>query len=153
MILKEIRLSRHLTQEQLEEISGLSVRTIQRIESGQQASLESQKCLAAALALSVDDLQQETFQMNRQSEQWQQLPLFLKIWFVFNFLQARPRRDTALRIQWLTHVTGFIFCLLGIWSEAALVGGLMMLATAYLFQLLSWQGDRYGIWYELPEQE
>ncbi|GAA6153956.1 helix-turn-helix domain-containing protein [Pseudoteredinibacter isoporae] len=151
MILKEIRLSRHLTQEQLAEISGLSARTIQRIESGQQASLESQKCLAAALDLSIDDLQQETFDMNRQSEQWAQLPLFLKIWFMFHFLQARPRRDTALRIPCLAHIAGFLFCLLGFWHEAALAGGLIMLATAYLFQLLRWQGDRYGIWYEAPE--
>ena len=77
MILKELRISRHLSQEQLAQISGLNVRTIQRIESRANASLESLKCLAAAL-----------------------------------------------------------------------VGGLLMLATAYLYHCLKWQGDKYGIWYD-----
>ncbi|MEQ3513258.1 helix-turn-helix transcriptional regulator [Pseudoalteromonas sp. BZB3] len=31
MVLKQLRVSRHLTQEQLAEMSGLNVRTIQRI--------------------------------------------------------------------------------------------------------------------------
>ena len=53
MILKELRLSKHLSQEQLSQISGLNVRTIQRIESGSNASLESQKCLAAALEVDI----------------------------------------------------------------------------------------------------
>lgn len=34
MILKELRISRHFSQEQLAEMSGLNVRTIQRIEKG-----------------------------------------------------------------------------------------------------------------------
>jgi dihydrofolate reductase len=46
MILKQLRLSRHLSQEQLAQMSGLNVRTIQRIESGHSASVESLKCLA-----------------------------------------------------------------------------------------------------------
>lgn len=40
MVLKPIRLSRHLSQEQLAMMSGLNVRTIQRIESGTNASME-----------------------------------------------------------------------------------------------------------------
>ena len=46
MILKELRMSRQLSQEQLALMSGLNVRTIQRIESGHNASMESLKCLA-----------------------------------------------------------------------------------------------------------
>jgi hypothetical protein len=26
-----------------------------------------------------------------------------------------------------------------------------MLSTAYLFRLLIWQGDKHGIWYDVPE--
>jgi hypothetical protein len=37
---------------------------------------------------------------------------------------------------------------MGLVNEAALAGGLMLLATAYFFQLLKWQGDKYGIWYD-----
>ncbi|WDE06473.1 helix-turn-helix transcriptional regulator [Thalassomonas viridans] len=148
MILKELRISRHLSQEQLAQMSGLNVRTIQRIESGKNASLESLRCLASALDVDVATLQQEKFVIDKQSDNWKNLPLLLKIWFIFNFLQIRSKRATAVRIELVSHVSGFMFCCLGLVNEAALVGGLIMLATAYLFHLLKWQGDKYGIWFE-----
>ncbi len=148
MILKQLRISRHLSQEQLAQMSGLNVRTIQRIESGANASLESQKCLAAALDVSIETLHQENIMFDKNSENWSSLPLFMKVWFAFNFLQLRPKRNTAKRSEVACHISGFCFCLLGLVNEAALVGGLFMLLTAYLFTLLKWQGDKYGIWYE-----
>lgn len=151
MILKQLRLSRHLSQEQLAQMSGLNVRTIQRIESGHNASLESLKCLASVLEVDVSALNQETFVMDKSSDNWQRLPFWLKCCFVINFLDFRPDREAAKRIEILSHVTGFAFCLLGFVSEAALAGGLIMLATAYLFGLLKWQGDKLGIWYDAPE--
>jgi transcriptional regulator with XRE-family HTH domain len=148
MILKEQRISRHLSQEQLAQMSGLNVRTIQRIESGHNASLESLKCLAAALDIDVSTLNQEKFMIDKKSDNWKNLPFLLKCWFMFNFLQTRPNRKLASRIEVIGHVSGFSFCCLGIISEAALVGGLFMLATAYLYHWLKWQGDKYGIWYD-----
>lgn len=148
MILKKLRISRHLSQEQLAQLSGLNVRTIQRIESGQAASLESQKCLAAALDIDIDTLNQETFMIDKNSENWKSLPVFVKIWFVFNFLQLRPTRTSARRVETSSHFFGFLFCSLGFFSEPALAGGILMLSTAYLFHLLKWQGDKYGLWYE-----
>lgn len=59
MIVRKIRLQRGWSQEQLAELSGLSVRTIQRIERGQSAGLESLKSLAAVFELQVSDLQSE----------------------------------------------------------------------------------------------
>ena len=148
MILKQLRLSRHLSQEQLAQMSGLNVRTIQRIESGKNASVESLKCLASALNIDIATLNQEKFNVDKRSDNWQKLPWLLKIWFVFNFLQTRPTRKSAVRIEVITHISGFIFCCVGLVSEAALVGGLMMLSIAYLFLLLKYQGDKYGIWYD-----
>ncbi len=129
-------------------MSGLNVRTIQRIESGHKASVESLKCLAAVFEVDIPTLNQETFMIDKNTSNWQSLPLWLKCWFFFNFLDIRPARNVAKRIEIVSHVTGFLFCLMGFYSEAALAGGLMMLATAYLFYLLAWQGDKYGIWYE-----
>ncbi|OAN49108.1 hypothetical protein A6A04_03025 [Paramagnetospirillum marisnigri] len=54
--IRSLRLDRAWSQEQLAEIAGLSARTVQRIEQGQTASLETLKALAAALELSVGDL-------------------------------------------------------------------------------------------------
>ena len=152
MILKQVRINQHLSQEQLAQMSGLNVRTIQRIESGQNASLESLKCLAAALEVDVSTLQQESISVDKYSVNWDKHPLWLKCWFFFNFLSFRTTRSVATRIQIISHLSGFLLCVFGLISEPALVGGLLMLATAYLFMLLTWQGDKYGIWYDINEK-
>lgn len=57
MIVRKLRLQRGWSQEQLSEMSGLSVRTIQRIERGDNAGLESLKALASVFEIQVSDLQ------------------------------------------------------------------------------------------------
>ncbi len=151
MILKQLRIAAHFSQEQLAQMSGLNVRTIQRIESGQNASVESLKCLASVLEVDISTLTQEKFMPDKNSDHWHTHPFWLKWWFILNFLDVRPRREVAKRIEVLSHFSGFLFCSLGFVSEAALAGGLIMLATAYLFYLLTWQGDKYGIWYAAPD--
>ncbi|WP_318471012.1 2TM domain-containing protein [Photobacterium leiognathi] len=59
MIIRKLRLQRGWSQEQLSQLSGLSIRTIQRIEQGQKAGLESLKSLAAVFEIKVSDLQME----------------------------------------------------------------------------------------------
>lgn len=152
MILKQIRISRNLSQEQLAQMSGLNVRTIQRIESGQNASLESLKCLAAVLEVDLSTLKQEKFMIDKSSDRWQKLPLHLKCWFWFNLILEQPERRTVKRVLIASHVSGFLGCLAGLYSPAAQAGGLIMLANAYLFHLIAWQGDRYGIWYDRGAQ-
>ncbi|MCF6231737.1 MAG: helix-turn-helix domain-containing protein [Rhodobacteraceae bacterium] len=60
MILRKLRLDRGWSQEQLAEISGVSTRTIQRIERGRNASLESLKCLAAVFETDFITLREDT---------------------------------------------------------------------------------------------
>jgi transcriptional regulator with XRE-family HTH domain len=151
MILKQLRLSRNFSQEQLAQMSGLNVRTIQRIESGHKASVESLKCLAAVLEVEISTLQEEKFVIDKHSHNWKNLPLWLKCCFSLDFFAAQPTRRAYRRIEIASHLSGFLFCLFGFRSEAALAGGLLMLSTAYLFHLLKWQGDKHGIWYDLPE--
>jgi transcriptional regulator with XRE-family HTH domain len=151
MILKQLRISRHLSQEQLAQMSGLNVRTIQRIESGHKASVESLKCLAAVFEVDVSTLNQEKFMIDKTSHGWQTLPIWLKWWFALQFLDMRPRRQVAARVQFMSHLFGFAFCLLGLVNRAALEGGLILLSNAYFFAFLTWQGDKFGIWFDLPD--
>jgi transcriptional regulator with XRE-family HTH domain len=151
MILKQLRIGRHLSQEQLAQMSGLTVRTIQRIESGNNASLETLKCLASALEVDIDTLNQEAYTMDKDTAGWRNLPFWLKCWFFLNFLSVRTQRAVARRIYVISHLFGFLFCAFGFVNEAALGGGLILLANGYLFALLMWQGDKYGIWYDLQE--
>lgn len=53
--IKKMRIERHWSQDQLAEMSGLSIRTIQRIENGENAGLESLKCLAAVFETNIAD--------------------------------------------------------------------------------------------------
>mgnify|MGYP003885531725 CR=1 FL=1 len=56
--MKSLRLTRHWSQEQLAQLSNLNVRTIQRIEKGEGAGLETLKSLASVFEISVDDLEE-----------------------------------------------------------------------------------------------
>lgn len=68
MLVQKLRLQRGWSQEQLAEISGLSVRTIQRIERGQPGSLESCKALAAVFDIDLDRLRETSMDAAHPSE-------------------------------------------------------------------------------------
>ena len=59
MIVRKLRLEMGLSQEQLAEMSGVSPRTIQRVERGAGATAETLKCLAAALNVDFSELRKE----------------------------------------------------------------------------------------------
>jgi transcriptional regulator with XRE-family HTH domain len=58
MIVRKFRLQRGWSQEQLAEFTGLSVRTIQRLERGQAPGLETLKALAAVFEVDLSTLQE-----------------------------------------------------------------------------------------------
>ena len=66
MIVRKMRLARGWSQEDLATLSGLSVRTIQRIEGGQKPGLESAKCLAAVFETDVANMMQEQKMANHE---------------------------------------------------------------------------------------
>ncbi|MEE4246049.1 MAG: helix-turn-helix transcriptional regulator [Kangiellaceae bacterium] len=67
MSLTQRRLDKGWSQEELARHAGLSTRTIQRIESGEKASLESLKCLAAVFDISISQLMQELSMNSKDS--------------------------------------------------------------------------------------
>ncbi|BFM13413.1 2TM domain-containing protein [Simiduia litorea] len=68
MIIRKLRLQKGWSQEQLAELSGLSVRTIQRIERGQTAGLETLKSLAAVFDVELSTLQPEATPMSDRND-------------------------------------------------------------------------------------
>jgi transcriptional regulator with XRE-family HTH domain len=58
--IRELRKQKFWSQEQLAQMSGLSIRTIQRIERDQKAGLESLKALSAVFGIEISELQRET---------------------------------------------------------------------------------------------
>lgn len=59
MLVQKLRLQRGWSQQQLAELSGLSVRTVQRIESGQPASAETLKSLASVFEIDFSQFTSE----------------------------------------------------------------------------------------------
>lgn len=69
MILRKLRLQRGWSQEQIAELTDLSVRTIQRIERGGQPSLESAKALAAVFEVDLQTFQTTAGDINMNEHQ------------------------------------------------------------------------------------
>jgi transcriptional regulator with XRE-family HTH domain len=82
--IKEMRLERHWSQDQLAEMSGLSIRTIQRIEYGENAGLESLKSLAAVFEINIvdSDKKQEMEQIRKEEEYVQDVKGFYKLFAI-----------------------------------------------------------------------
>ena len=66
--IKRFRLARGWSQEQLAEICALSVRTIQRLENGDNASLETLSALAAAFEINISELANESQPLTETSQ-------------------------------------------------------------------------------------
>ncbi len=67
MLVQKLRLQHGWSQEQLADLSGVSVRTIQRIEQGKPASAESLKSLGAVLDVPFQDLRNTNMETTSQS--------------------------------------------------------------------------------------
>ena len=68
MSIRQRRLDKGWSQEELARHSGLSTRTIQRIETGHRPGLETLKCLAAVFETSISTLVQEQAMLNPKIE-------------------------------------------------------------------------------------
>ncbi|OUS00967.1 hypothetical protein A9Q86_09475 [Flavobacteriales bacterium 33_180_T64] len=82
--IKKMRLERHWSQDQLAEMSGLSIRTIQRIENGENAGFESLKSLAAVFEINISDSDKkdEIEQIRKEEEYVQNVKGFYKLFAV-----------------------------------------------------------------------
>lgn len=64
----DLRKRKSWTQEKLADESGLSVRTIQRIESGEDASLETIRVIAQALGVEISDLFEQISDIDKRND-------------------------------------------------------------------------------------
>ena len=90
--IKKMRLERHWSQDQLAEMSGLSIRTIQRIENGENAGLESLKSLASVFEMDIADSDKKTEieQIRKEEEYIQNIKGFYKLLAVSILSLAAP---------------------------------------------------------------
>ncbi|RDX35799.1 helix-turn-helix domain-containing protein [Kangiella sp. HD9-110m-PIT-SAG07] len=140
-MVKKLREQKHWSQEQLSILSGISIRTIQRIESGNRASLESLKSLAAVFDTDIETLQKEIIVIDKNTEEWKAKPWWLR----FNLFGIR-RRENLILIEKLCLLVG-----LGLWGWGFFDPHITTLAPvaficAYLNAWTVRKGDRDKIW-------
>jgi len=103
MIVRKLRTKHSWSQEQLADFSGLNVRTIQRVENGQKASLETLKCLASVFEVDIKTLTEEITVIDKESEAWKDLPWFFRL----NMWGVRSRKE-AVKIELFLLVFAFV---------------------------------------------
>jgi transcriptional regulator with XRE-family HTH domain len=67
-LVKQLRLEKSWSQEELAIASGLNLRTVQRIEKEATASLQSKKALASVFGLAIKDLEQKELPVMQKYE-------------------------------------------------------------------------------------
>jgi transcriptional regulator with XRE-family HTH domain len=148
VILKKIRERKKLSQEQLAIMSGLNVRTIQRIEAGNKASIESLKSIAAALEVNIKTLEQEITVIDKTTDNWLALPIWLKVLYWGSNIPyiGMSKRILYIRAEAISAIAGVITFLLGFLNNEAFNWGLILIALAYGLSLYTRFGDKYKIW-------
>lgn len=87
--IRQLRTSKGWPQDQLAQISGLSVRTVQRVESEGVASFNTAMSLAATFEVDVSELQQ-TYQLETSRKQKLQYGLFIGLVILTLSLATQP---------------------------------------------------------------
>ena len=153
MSFRSMREQKLLSQERLAEISGLSLRTIQRVEAGHRVSYASLRGLAAAFEMDVDQLERELYAMSRVTDEFVEMPRWVRRWNDAAWLVGpRPSRRHALMFEAFQVAMGIAF--LGASFLVTLDGvarilrfaGVLMLVCGYLMSLGCRLADTYKLW-------
>lgn len=136
MIVKKLRNKYKWSQEQLAELCGLNIRTIQRVESGNKASLETLKALASIFEVDISTLTEEITVIDKESDDWKSLPW----WYRANMVGIRTRRSMVI-MELLLLFVAFLFLPFG--DTVRAIG---FLIAAYLVGIFIKFGDYKQIW-------
>ena len=152
MNLRFLREQKLLSQERLAEMSGLSLRTIQRLEAGHRVSYASLRALSVTLEINVDSLERELYARNKSTDYFVEIPRWVRLLDGKRWFRGRglSRRDV--------HVIE-VFCLAGallVFAASFLVGssaakvlriaGFIELLCAYFVSANIRLGDKYKLW-------
>ena len=153
MNLRFLREQRVLSQERLAEMSGLSLRTIQRLEAGHRVSYASLRALAITLGINVDSLERELYAMNKSPDEFVEIPRWVRLldgkrWFGGPGLS---RRDVQLVEAFCLACGVIVFAVSFVVAANATAKvlrtcGFLALVCGYLVSVNIRLGDKYKLW-------
>ncbi|MBM7072910.1 helix-turn-helix domain-containing protein [Shewanella sp. 202IG2-18] len=100
-MVKKLRENKNWSQEQLAQLAGLSLRTIQRVEAGNRASLETLKSLSSVFEVDISKLTEEIIVLDKNSREWQAEP-----WYIRAALLCIRKRSHAIAYEYILLVFG-----------------------------------------------
>tara|TARA_R110002110_G_scaffold152003_1_gene344447 strand:+ start:647 stop:1063 length:417 start_codon:yes stop_codon:yes gene_type:complete len=103
MIVKKLREKSKWSQEQLAQLAGVSLRTVQRVEAGNKASLETLKSLASVFEVELSKLTEEIIVIDKEAADWKSEP-----WFIKFFTLGVKRRSHLVAIEYVLIALGFV---------------------------------------------
>jgi len=155
MYIKNLRQVKFLSQEDLSSLSGLSLRTIQRVESGHRVSYSSLRALAIAFDIDIDDLEQEIYSMDNMIKEYKDFPWWLRLYLGSGWFTASRGEFKKTELFFLS--IGSI--LAGVWLvtsimdiaiyRLAMFGCLSSFFGAYNAAISIRIGDKYQVWSKL----
>ena len=93
MNVKRLRIEKGWSQEHLSKITGISVRTIQRVENGHSSSLETRNALAAVFEFDSSTMASGQT-LDKESQKWKKQPLLVK----FAYFGVK-HRESLIRVE------------------------------------------------------
>ena len=154
MFVRVLRQRFRLSQEQLAEWAGLSLRTVQRVEAGHRISYSSLRALADVFEVDVDKLELELYAMDKTGKEYKELPLWVRLMLGRGWVSSSRRELYFTEI--ILVVLGALLVGVSIansfWSliydpkGSAMYTGLLMFLFAYLVSVCIRVGDKYSAW-------
>ena len=142
-----------LSQERVAEMSGLSLRTVQRLDAGHRVSYASLRALAATFEIDVDQLERDLYAVNKATDDFVEVPRWVRIlddtrWFGGHGLS---RRDAHLLETIIVggvvifFVASFLVSSEGV-AKILRVGAAIELVAAYMVSRYIRTSDKYRLW-------
>ena len=142
MLVQKLRLQHGWSQEQLAELSGVSVRTIQRLERGRPAAFETLKAVAAVLEVDFASLQEPQMQSTSSAAAAAVRPdearALRHVRQIKSFYLHLVQFAVGAPVLWLIHLAvhpKYLWALwiIFLWGLALLGEGLMVFSKAHIF--------------------
>ncbi len=154
MFVRVLRQRFRLSQEQLAESAGLSLRTIQRVEAGHRISYASLRALADVFEVDVDKLELELYAVDKTSKNYKELPLWVRLMLGRGWVSSSRRelRFTEIVLVIVGALLVVVSLANSFWplihdpKGSALYTGLLMFLFAYLISVCIRVGDNYSAW-------
>jgi len=151
MSFKTLREKHLLSQEKLSEISGLGLRTVQRLEAGHRVSYASLRTLAVALKMDVDVLERELYAMKTPADEFVEVPRWVRHLRAGQASGARARRQAVVGEAFaiglgLAFLLASLFTAPGQATVTLRVAGAFAVLVGYGVSVATRVVDRYRGW-------